>query len=203
MSNPETGQSWKSEFLRFNLLKLDCTSAPWSRKIQSPFLEILFRTCQQTWRTNCKTCQKCKFSIELNRDHQDRLRDHPSLVQTWESECWGVLGLTPEGSPVCFIDTRREPYGPIDTSRGPYVLYWHQKGALCALLGPLCFIDTPRVPCVLYWHQKGGPMCFSIAYFLIDMEFISKILKIFNGDLHHFPAPIFTSFDEKEVRTRN
>ena len=27
------------------------------------------------------------------RDHPDRLRDHPGLVQGWESVCWGVLGI--------------------------------------------------------------------------------------------------------------
>ena len=25
--------------------------------------------------------------------HSDRLRNHPGLVQGWESVCWGVLGI--------------------------------------------------------------------------------------------------------------
>ena len=44
------------------------------------------------------------------------------------------------------------------------VLFWHQKGALCALStlegGPMCFIDTSSGPYMLYWHQKGALCAF-------------------------------------------
>ena len=62
------------------------------------------------------------------------------MVQAWESECGGVLGLTPEGGPMCFSDIGR--------------------GALCAFLtlegGPMCFSDTRRGPSVFFWHWKGA-----------------------------------------------
>ena len=63
--------------------------------------------------------------------------------------------LTPEGGPMCFSDTKR----------GPFVFFWHYKGALCGFLtleralcafltlekGPMCFSGTRRRPCVLFW----------------------------------------------------
>ena len=37
--------------------------------------------------------QKYSWCIVVLRDHPLRLRDHPGLVQRWESVCWGVLGI--------------------------------------------------------------------------------------------------------------
>ena len=51
----------------------------------------------------------------------------------------------------------------IDIPRGPYVLYCHSQGALCALLtfpGALCALLT----------FPGGPMCFSENPEIIEFE---------------------------------
>ena len=40
----------------------------------------------------------------------------------------------------------------------------------------------------------------SMSSFMIDLKFISKILKIVYGDLHHLPVSIFTQSHKKQFR---
>ena len=85
---------------------------------------------------------KCTFHVwvfsaseYIHGNHPLSLRDHPGLVQGWESVCWGVHGslLTLPGDPMCFIDTAGGP-----------VFYWQSQralGDLISLNSFCCYFD--------------------------------------------------------------
>ena len=105
-------------------------------------------------------------------------------------------------------------YALLTLQGDPYVLYWHSRGALCALLtlpralcalltlpgSPMCFIDTRRGPYVLF-HRM----------FFDRYQIHIQDLELFTGIFIIFPCPSsqnlinmrYSKVSKNEIETKN